>query len=120
MRIQCASRAEKTPNSTVFKRLLALRGLSPPTTLTISGAELHTEVIGWPPATGPDQPLAPHRIRDGFKMNIHEYQAKAVLKEFGVPVPRGLPAFSVEDAVRAAQELGGPVWWVTRVMPSIR
>src|ERR1700744_2649037 len=42
-------------------------------------------------------------------MNIHEYQAKAVLKEFGVPVPRGLPAFSVEDAVRAAQELGGPV-----------
>src|ERR1700744_6005142 len=45
-------------------------------------------------------------------MNIHEYQAKAVLKEFGVPVPRGLPAFSVEDAVRAAQELGGPVWVV--------
>ena len=45
-------------------------------------------------------------------MNIHEYQAKAILKEFGVPVPRGLPAFSVEDAVRAAQELGGPVWVV--------
>src|SRR6516162_2369995 len=45
-------------------------------------------------------------------MNIHEYQAKAVLKEFGVPVPRGLPAFSVEDAVQAAQELGGPVWVV--------
>src|ERR1700761_9370944 len=45
-------------------------------------------------------------------MNIHEYQAKAILKEFGVPVPRGLPAFSVEDAVHAAQELGGPVWVV--------
>ena len=45
-------------------------------------------------------------------MNIHEYQAKAVLKEFGVPVPRGLPAFSVEDAVHAAQELGGSVWVV--------
>jgi succinyl-CoA synthetase beta subunit len=45
-------------------------------------------------------------------MNIHEYQAKAVLKEYGVPVPRGLPAFSVEDAVRAAHELGGPVWVV--------
>ena len=45
-------------------------------------------------------------------MNIHEYQAKAVLKEFGVPVPRGLPAFSIEDAVHAAQELGGPVWVV--------
>jgi succinyl-CoA synthetase beta subunit len=45
-------------------------------------------------------------------MNIHEYQAKAVLKGFGVPVPRGFPAFSVEEAVRAAQELGGSVWVV--------
>ena len=45
-------------------------------------------------------------------MDIHEHQAKAVLKEFGLPVPRGLPAFSVEDAVRAAQDLGGPVWVV--------
>ena len=45
-------------------------------------------------------------------MDIHEHQAKAVLKEFGLPVPRGMPAFSVEDAVRAAQELGGPVWVV--------
>src|SRR5215469_6235295 len=45
-------------------------------------------------------------------MNIHEYQAKAVLREFGVPVPRGVPAFSVDEAVRGAQELGGPVWVV--------
>ena len=45
-------------------------------------------------------------------MDIHEHQAKAVLKEFGLPVPRGTPAFSVEDAVRAAQQLGGPVWVV--------
>ncbi len=45
-------------------------------------------------------------------MNIHEYQAKAVLAEFGVPVPRGIPAFSVEEAVRAAEQLGGPVWVV--------
>ena len=45
-------------------------------------------------------------------MDIHEHQAKAVLKEFGLPAPRGAPAFSVEDAVRAAQELGGPVWVV--------
>ena len=45
-------------------------------------------------------------------MDIHEHQAKAVLKEFGLPTPRGMPAFSVEDAVRAAQELGGPVWVV--------
>ena len=45
-------------------------------------------------------------------MNIHEYQAKAVLKEFGVPVPRGIPAFTVDEAVKAANELGGPVWVV--------
>src|SRR5262247_3509263 len=45
-------------------------------------------------------------------MNIHEYQAKAVLREFGVPVPRGVPAFSVEDALKGAQDLGGPVWVV--------
>jgi succinyl-CoA synthetase beta subunit len=45
-------------------------------------------------------------------MDIHEYQAKAVLKGFGVPVPRGFPAFSVEEAVQGAQQLGGPVWVV--------
>ena len=39
-------------------------------------------------------------------MNIHEYQAKALLREFGVPVPRGHAAFSVEEAVKAATELG--------------
>jgi succinyl-CoA synthetase beta subunit len=45
-------------------------------------------------------------------MNIHEYQAKAVLRKFGVPVPRGLPAFSPDEAVKAAKELGGSVWVV--------
>jgi len=45
-------------------------------------------------------------------MNIHEYQAKAVLRDFAVPVPRGLSAFTVEDAVKAAHQLGGPVWVV--------
>ncbi len=45
-------------------------------------------------------------------MNIHEYQAKAVLREFGVPVPRGVPAFSVDEAIKGAEELGGPVWVV--------
>jgi len=45
-------------------------------------------------------------------MNIHEYQAKAVLREFDVPVPRGVPAFSVAEAEKAANELGGPVWVV--------
>src|SRR4051794_6809366 len=45
-------------------------------------------------------------------MNIHEYQAKGVLKKFGVVVPRGMPALSVDEAVKGAQELGGPVWVV--------
>ncbi|MDH3740762.1 MAG: ADP-forming succinate--CoA ligase subunit beta [Hyphomicrobiales bacterium] len=45
-------------------------------------------------------------------MNIHEYQGKAVLKSFGVEVPQGTPAFSVDEAVKAAEELGGPIWVV--------
>jgi succinyl-CoA synthetase beta subunit len=45
-------------------------------------------------------------------MNIHEYQAKAVLREFGVPTPKGAPAFTVEEAVKGARDLGGPVWVV--------
>ena len=45
-------------------------------------------------------------------MNIHEYQAKAVLREFGVPVPRGVPVLKPDDAAKAAKELGGPVWVV--------
>jgi succinyl-CoA synthetase beta subunit len=45
-------------------------------------------------------------------MNIHEYQAKAVLKEFGAPVSRGIAAFTADEAEKAARELGGPVWVV--------
>ncbi|WP_079416291.1 ADP-forming succinate--CoA ligase subunit beta [Thiomonas intermedia] len=45
-------------------------------------------------------------------MKIHEYQAKELLRDHGVPVPRGKPAFSVDEAAAAAQELGGPVWVV--------
>ncbi len=45
-------------------------------------------------------------------MKIHEYQGKEILRQFGVTVPRGIPCFSVEDAVKAAETLGGPVWVV--------
>ena len=45
-------------------------------------------------------------------MNIHEHQAKAVLAEFGVAVPRGFAAFTVDEAVDAAAKLGGPVFVV--------
>jgi succinyl-CoA synthetase beta subunit len=45
-------------------------------------------------------------------MKIHEYQGKDILRSFGIPVPRGIPAFTVQEAVEAAQKLGGPVWVV--------
>jgi succinyl-CoA synthetase beta subunit len=45
-------------------------------------------------------------------MNIHEYQAKAVLREFGVPVARGVPVLKSGEAAKDAKELGGPVWVV--------
>ena len=45
-------------------------------------------------------------------MNIHEYQAKELFKKFGVNVPRGHVAFTADEAVKAAQSLGGPVWVV--------
>jgi succinyl-CoA synthetase beta subunit len=45
-------------------------------------------------------------------MNIHEYQAKLLLSKFGVPVPRGGVAYTVEEAEMAAKSLPGPVWVV--------
>ena len=45
-------------------------------------------------------------------MKIHEYQGKEILRKYGVPVPRGIPCFSVDEAMKAAETLGGPVWVV--------
>ncbi|BBK44784.1 succinate--CoA ligase [ADP-forming] subunit beta [Allostella vacuolata] len=45
-------------------------------------------------------------------MNIHEYQAKTLLKKYGVPVPKGQVAYTEDEAESAAQALGGPVWVV--------
>jgi succinyl-CoA synthetase beta subunit len=45
-------------------------------------------------------------------MKIHEYQGKEILRQFGIPVPRGIAAFTVQEAIEAAQKLGGPVWVV--------
>ena len=45
-------------------------------------------------------------------MNIHEYQAKELLRQYGVPLAQGAPAFTVDEAVKAAQTLPGPVWVV--------
>ena len=43
-------------------------------------------------------------------MNIHEYQAKALLHEFGVPISRGEPVLKASDSDAAAKKLPGPVW----------
>ncbi len=45
-------------------------------------------------------------------MNIHEYQAKQIFAKYGVPTPKGKIAHSVEEAVKNAEELGGPIWVV--------
>jgi len=45
-------------------------------------------------------------------MKIHEYQGKEILKKYGVAVPRSVPCFSVDESVKAAEQLGGPVWVV--------
>jgi succinyl-CoA synthetase beta subunit len=45
-------------------------------------------------------------------VKIHEYQGKEIFRRFGIPTPRGNPAFSVDEAVKAAEALGGPVWVV--------
>jgi succinyl-CoA synthetase beta subunit len=48
-------------------------------------------------------------------MKIHEYQAKEILKKYGVPIPKGIPAFSPDEAERAAKDLisetGTRRWW---------
>ena len=53
-------------------------------------------------------------------MNIHEYQAKSVLRAFVAPIANGTPAFTPEDAVEAAQKLGGPLWVVKSADPRWR
>jgi succinyl-CoA synthetase beta subunit len=45
-------------------------------------------------------------------LKIHEYQGKEIFRKYGVPTPRGIPAFSVDEAVEAAKKLGGSVWVV--------
>jgi succinyl-CoA synthetase beta subunit len=45
-------------------------------------------------------------------VNIHEYQAKEIFRKYGVPVPRGQVAFTVDEAVEAAKNLGGDLWVV--------
>src|SRR5690349_15972082 len=55
---------------------------------------------------------APREAHPGVALKIHEYQGKELFRRFGIAVPRAIPAFSVDEAVKAAQTLGGPVWVV--------
>ncbi|MFZ1977098.1 MAG: ATP-grasp domain-containing protein, partial [Bacteroidota bacterium] len=43
-------------------------------------------------------------------MKIHEYQAKEILNKYGVAVPKGAVAFSIDEAVKAAEKIGGSRW----------
>ncbi|MFT5502091.1 MAG: succinyl-CoA synthetase beta subunit, partial [Woeseiaceae bacterium] len=45
-------------------------------------------------------------------MNLHEYQSKKLFAEYGIPVPKGIPAATADEAAKAAQELGGELWVV--------
>jgi len=51
-------------------------------------------------------------------MKVHEYQAKEILRKFGVAVPAGKVAFSVDEAVSAAYGIGGSVWVTHSVPPN--
>ena len=55
---------------------------------------------------------APHRTNGWTALNIHEYQAKELLKRYGVAVPTGRVAYTPKEAEDAAKELGGPIWVV--------
>jgi len=53
-------------------------------------------------------------FNDLSNMKIHEYQGKQILRQFGIPTPRGMACFNVAEAVAAAQQLGGNAWVVKR------
>jgi len=62
-----------------------------------------------------DRPAMQRRTRrnnEDLDVKIHEYQGKEIFRRYGMAVPRGIPVFSVDEAVKAARELGGPVWVV--------
>jgi succinyl-CoA synthetase beta subunit len=56
--------------------------------------------------------MAPGQKRRENGVKIHEYQGKEIFRKFGLPTPKGIPCFSVDEAVEAAKKLGGSVWVV--------
>src|SRR5438094_7139748 len=63
-------------------------------------------------AGGRCRTIRPSNQRRKTSMKIHEYQAKEILRKYGVATPRGVACFSVNEAVKAARELGGKAWGV--------
>src|SRR2546427_7957430 len=66
----------------------------------------------WYASPKPETPNSPHEESESVQMNIHEYQAKALLHEFGVPISRGAAVLRASDSDAAAKTLGRPVWVV--------
>ena len=56
--------------------------------------------------------MPPRTPNEAHFMNLHEYQSKRLFADYGIPVPRGIPAETPEAAVAAAEELGGELWVV--------
>src|SRR5204862_2041618 len=62
--------------------------------------------------SGTAAPLDSDATDEERAMKIHEYQGKEIFRRYDMAVPRGIPVFSVDEAVKAARSLGGPVWVV--------
>ena len=56
--------------------------------------------------------MVPEVVPEQSGLKIHEYQGKEIFRKYGIPTPRGFPAFSVDEAIEAAKKLGGKVWVV--------
>jgi hypothetical protein len=75
-------------------------------TAKASAARARSSTWAWPPTSSKSR--APGTPTTARRMKIHEYQGKEMLRQFGVPVPRGYPAFTVCEAVEAAQKTRRP------------
>ena len=56
--------------------------------------------------------MVPEVVQGEGRLKIHEYQGKEIFRKYGIPTPRGYPAFNVDEALEAAKKLGGRVWVV--------
>ena len=100
--------ADIPPAVAIHRKIPRLRESRPPLSCRFAARRLRAPVAS---RSSPDTPFS-RPLQEDASMKIHEYQGKELLRQFGVPVPRGYPAFTVQEAVEAAQKLGGSVWVV--------